>query len=103
MQSSSEIFMSLLQPPPGPPQLQQLTGTPSPTDSSLPATTTIFTTTPAPPAPAPAHAPDAGKALDVTDALTYLDLVKVRFESLPSVYNQLSENSQLLVISLIIG
>lgn len=26
--------------------------------------------------------------MDLTDALTYLDLVKVQFESLPDVYNR---------------
>jgi hypothetical protein len=31
---------------------------------------------------------DPGKSLDVSDALSYLDLVKMQFESLPATYNQ---------------
>jgi paired amphipathic helix protein Sin3a len=39
----------------------------------------------------PAHTTnmqEPSKPLDVTDALSYLDLVKVQFENLPAIYNR---------------
>lgn len=44
--------------------------------------------TPLPQPPEPTLAPEMGRPLNVTDALSYLDAVKIQFAERPEVYNQ---------------
>ncbi|KAG6849975.1 hypothetical protein H0H93_002977 [Arthromyces matolae] len=80
--------LSLLQPSTNPPPL------PSSSSPSLPYMNQPSTSTPRPqlddpPSGVPkAPQPEPGRALNVTDALSYLDAVKMQFQEKPDVYNR---------------
>lgn len=84
--------------PPPPPSSQQGRPTPGPTSSSLPPVSTPALTpggvnTPPPQATTPSIVNPSSQSatyrpLNVKDALTYLDQVKVQFQERPDVYNK---------------
>lgn len=87
--SPGHIFTSLLQPPPiptvanNPLELENANSQP-PSSSTIPeAAIAVSSIT-----PAQSSVQEPSKQLDVTDALSYLDLVKVQFENLPAIYNK---------------
>ncbi|KAJ3094926.1 Transcriptional regulatory protein sin3 [Phlyctochytrium planicorne] len=81
MQHSSTIPAA--GPPPAPPHHSMGSGAAAPISQS-PATVTVTASGP----PPPAGSYDQSRPLNVKDALTYLDQVKIQFQDYPMVYNQ---------------
>ncbi|KAH0591154.1 hypothetical protein H2248_001252 [Termitomyces sp. 'cryptogamus'] len=87
-------------PPPGPTDpggLQELPApsaqpppqsTPSSPHMNTGSSTPRPSTNDSPPGAPQSSSPEAGRQLNVTDALSYLDAVKVQFQDMPEVYNQ---------------